>query len=205
MKLKLFVWLCACLPGLAACQQEPQPAPTPVVERAQGLTQAQLQQEHWLKSQEQPAPLAAVSIDWEAAARDRKAARLPGALQEKLDQVPIPVLMPQGESWRQSAFLTQGPGWHALSMDGEGLHLSLHALAQAVERPDLKEELGDQPLGQGPRTSHSHKIWTVSFTRYNVAYALDVECAQPGKDPRCEDPEAALEIYRGLELVGGAP
>jgi hypothetical protein len=113
--------------------------------------------------------------------------------------------MPSGQAWRDSAFLTQGPGWHALSMQGDGLHLSLHALARAVERPDLEAELGHQPLPEGTRVSHSHKIWTVSFTRYNVAYALDVECAAPGQDPRCEDDRAALEVYRGLELVGGAP
>jgi hypothetical protein len=187
---------------LAACQSPPSPGSQTAQTSPQAL---EVEQERWLKSTAQSPRQVDQRVDWEAAQAAHQRLDLAPALAGELDKVPAPVLLPAQARWRQEAQLTQGPGWHALALRGDGLHLSLHASTRAVQRPDILAELGKDGLGDGPHVSQSHQIWSVSFRRFGVSYLLDVECLQPDKDPRCADDAQALTIYRDLVVAGGAP
>ncbi len=173
------------------------------------MSPEEIQQETWIKSSAQKPAQSDVKIDWDAMRADKTrdqahAPSIPQALRDKIAAVPMPVFLPRDQAMAQSAFLTKGTGWHALDMEADGLHLSLHGWSRAVHRPDLNHEIGDQAL-PNYRSAHSHKIWSISFTRYGASYTLDVECAKPGTDPRCATDKFALKVAHDLVLVGGAP
>jgi hypothetical protein len=45
-------------------------------------------------------------------------------------------------------------------------------------------------------------IWTASWVEDGVAYALDVECAAAGDDPRCASEAYLLTLVDDLAEVG---
>ncbi len=147
-----------------------------------------------------------VQIDWETAAAERNPspALLPKD-QARLDALRVPALLWSDDAFLASLQLVTGDGWYAASGDSQGLHVAIHAETQEIQRPDLVEELGKEADPTALRISESHRIYTVAFTRYGVHYTLDVECAQPGGDARCDNPEHALKIAGQLALMGGRP
>jgi hypothetical protein len=142
----------------------------------------------------------AVFVDVGIATVDPAArALLADPARDAADASGLPLLVPADAGLLASAVVTSGEGWIAASMQSDGLHVVVHGLAIAVERPGLASELAGalEPI----RVSQSHAIWTVSFESTGVAWSLDLECAQGPRDPRCQSADAARSLAATLVAV----
>jgi hypothetical protein len=149
-----------------------------------------------------------IAIDAAAAAADVSEVReitLPGAVQRDLAEADLPVLVPDVAGLDERVTLTRGPGWYAIAMHGDGLHVTVHGLAVAKDHPDLRPEQAAAGFGDGTvRVARMHMIWSASFERYGVGYTVDLECARPGADARCAD-DRAVRALVGALVTAGAP
>lgn len=149
-----------------------------------------------------------MDIDHAAARAATETLALSDDNRARLAAATVPLLLPRDLSLRRDLLITHGRGWTAGSMQGDGVHISVHAHGRAHVHPTLASELArakEAAGGEGaPRTSRAHMITSVSFERFGASYVLDVECAKPGQDPRCADEGYALEIFESLVMAGGA-
>lgn len=144
-------------------------------------------------------------IDWVEALAERQSVRLPAAAQLKVEAARLPVLLPSTDALTDDAFVTLGDGWYSAALRGDGVHLELRGHARTHLRSDLAGAQVAAGAGSGaPRVSKTHAIFTLTFERFGVAYALDLECASH-TDPRCADPGFLLAVYEGLVVAGGRP
>jgi hypothetical protein len=146
------------------------------------------------------------SVDWEAAARAPRVS--PSALPETLAQFfresPVPVLLPDNRKALASAEPTIGQHWYAvmLTVDGREVTIEGDRVARDVESAELTPTTQDSN-SPSYRLSQTHGVLTLSFTRFGVAYTVDVECEVVTRRGTCRQPEVARRIADALRRVGG--
>lgn len=143
------------------------------------------------------------------------ASALPEEARETLAAAPLPVLVPDPAALAgglADSRATRGPWWYALSTrTTDGLSLEMTGRREAVVNEAMARVDLTPLLVEGRfLVSRSHGIVTVSWREFGeVAYSLDVECAQqPLEDVRCAEDAFALELARGVLRVdeqGGQP
>ena len=122
----------------------------------------------------------------------------------KLDRSPVPVLIPTEPAWLKKAVITVGEHWYALSVNHDGVSVSLHATRVAHHHPDTTAQRPDRSLrGTRAFVGPNEGIWNVSWQERKVAYSLDVECGAPS-DQRCRDEKFALRVAEALVFAGGS-
>lgn len=117
------------------------------------------------------------------------------------DSVGFPLLVPGG-ALPESAMLTLGPTWYAITMSEHGVHVSVHGIGQEMYHSELAAEISNSADEDGAfHVAESHAIWSVTFRRDRVAYVLDYECASGDLDVRCASPDAALAVAESLVAI----
>ena len=157
--------------------------------------------ERAIKRAEAAATQISTEIDWAAADRARVPTKLSFIDSARIAAVPLPVLLPLDAPPVDRATLTQGPEWFTIAMHGGGVHVAVHGSHRAIVRPDL----ADTVKSDAPRVSRSHRIWSLAFERFGVAYLIDVECEAPSTDARCAGPRYIESLYASAAVVGGRP
>lgn len=158
-----------------------------------------------------PPRLVELKADEEAQERHPRfdARDLPPALLKSIGETPLPVLLPSARSlgddraYEQANFIG-APRWYSVSFSfDDGLSLELRGAAAAREHQGMSPPGPADP--EEPTLSRTHGIVDLSFARFGVGYALQIECAAPLDDPRCVKDEFVRGIYESLALVESAP
>lgn len=134
---------------------------------------------------------------------------LPLALKEAITETPLPVLLPSARSlgderaYERASFIGT-PLWYSVGFSFEdGLNLELRGVGAAREHSGLSALGNLDP--EEPTLSRTHGIVDLSFSRFGIGYALQIECADPLQDPRCIRDEFVGNIFESLLLVERAP
>lgn len=150
-------------------------------------------------------PVQITDVDWsDAVAHPKIAADLLSSEQvAKLDGIKMPVLLPNEPALLQAANIVTGEHWYSASMQANGITVVIHG-SKAAHNVDLKVPEKTLELMRNFTVYRTHEIVTLTFTMYNVAYALDIECANPVADDRCNKDETIMQMAENLVLAGGA-
>ena len=130
-------------------------------------------------------------------------AALPAASAAALASSPVAMLV-LPEPYAAGSVVTSGPHWAALSFQGDGVTVSLHA-TDVSHDVLTAEELARLPApeasvrGRPARIAVNELIRSVSWDEGPVSYSLEVECARPAEDRRCTEDRFLLEL--GAQLV----
>jgi hypothetical protein len=150
------------------------------------------------------ASVEAQAIQWPAAIEQATRAHLSPAARVAVARAPVPVLVPRAAPIASRAKIVSEAAFYALSTsDDAGVTIALHASRVAYHQPDLAPMAGNATL-RGVRgfVSVNEGIRTASWVENGVAYALDVECADPS-DARCADEAYVVALAGSLAYVGG--
>ncbi|MCC6900755.1 MAG: hypothetical protein IT377_17375 [Polyangiaceae bacterium] len=171
---------------LFACEGEPG---SPVSTHAQPVSatrSAQITQPHW-----------SAPVD-----RDVQS-RLSAAARAEVAGSPVPVLAPRSAGLAESAIVTTGPVWAAVSATADGVTVAIHTSQLAYRYPDIAPAEGDRTLrGKRGFVTVESNIWQASWHEAGVAHSLHVECAVAG-DGRCADDKFLVGLVESLAHVGG--
>ena len=100
----------------------------------------------------------------------------------------------------RSAFVGGGGHWYTGQSYAGGVYVNLFGTRLARDWPVQVAE--DQRIREGePLITSSEGVPSISFTRFDVAYRLDLECDAGPSDPRCSEFERLREVYDGLALA----
>ncbi|MGM0556568.1 MAG: hypothetical protein ACQEVA_09355 [Myxococcota bacterium] len=140
-------------------------------------------------------------IDWEAVERETAMDVALGEDQrETLERAEVPVLLPDNDALLESATYTAQDDWYAAAMEGDGVSVYVSGTREEFVHPSIDARKIDE---QEPRITQNELIMTMAFKRWGAAYTVEVECARPSEDSRCEDEGYIREVGRSLGLAGG--
>lgn len=150
-------------------------------------------------------PIQITSVDWSEASAHPKIANgaLPDEQASRLANVKMPVLLPSAPELLAAANIVTGEHWYSASMQAAGMTVVIHG-STAAHNIDLNVPEKTLELMRNFTIYRTHEIVTLTFTMYNVAYALDIECANPVADDRCNKDETITQMAENLVLAGGA-
>lgn len=140
-------------------------------------------------------------IDWEAV--DREIAMdvaLDPDERETLQRAQVPVLLPDNDPLIASATFTSKDDWYAAAMEGDGVSVYVSGTRKEFVHTSIDARKID---AQQPRITRNELIMTMAFKRWGAAYVIEVECARPSEDSRCEHDGYIRELGRSMGLVGG--
>lgn len=193
------VWL----PGMASAQQAqraqaPSPAPRP------------------------DRPVVA-DVQWEVVQRDVVRAQRAGQVAVRQTSTParprnvppgawieteVPILTPSYEALglgRDPVVLLYPRGdFYTLLVQGEDIIIEVFCTRLGHARPDDLSARYLRGAGEeGYRTTATAYGRELNFNRYNVAYAITLECMQPERDRRCVEPAYGERLMRSLQILPG--
>ena len=129
---------------------------------------------------------------------------LPATQSEKIDGLGVPVLLPSNPELISRAEIVTGATWYAASMNHDGINVVIHGSKQS-ENLDMNVSEEARELMRNFTVYRTHEIVTLTFNMYGVAYSLDIECAAPTTDDRCNKDETIMTMAENLVLAGGQP
>jgi len=134
---------------------------------------------------------------------DEARERLSAQARTSVDDAPVPVLLPSAPDLVESAVVTSGAHWTAVSMQAEGLNVSLQISGQAKIYPHIKPVPATHSVrGLDGFVTRNEGIWVASWIEHGVAYDLELECADQ-EAAACADREALMNFAESLQFVGG--
>ena len=137
-----------------------------------------------------------------AAALD--AAALTDTQWEVVGRSPVPVLLPGDAGLTSAARLSAGPHWYAASMITPDHSVYIQGSRGAYEHDQVALDAPGDALTARPYTiTRIHQILTLSFERFGVSYAIDVECQRPMDDPKCVEDGYAVGLYESALVARG--
>jgi hypothetical protein len=140
-------------------------------------------------------------IDWEAVEREvAMDVALEPDERETLRRARVPVLLPDNDALIETATFTSKDDWYAAAMEGDGVSVYVSGTRLEFVHPSIDAR---RFAGQGPRITRNELIMTMAFERWGAAYVIEVECARPSEDSRCEQEGFIRELGRSMGLVGG--
>ncbi len=129
---------------------------------------------------------------------------LSDAQREVVAKSPVPVLLPGAPELVSTAHMTSGPNWYAASMTAEGHSVYVQGNRGSYEYEHIALDARGDALTQRPYTiTRIHQILTLSFERFGISYAIDVECLLPMDDPKCIEDDYAVGLYETMRVVRG--
>ena len=129
---------------------------------------------------------------------------LPATQSEKIEGLGVPVLLPSNPELISRAEIVTGATWYAASMNHDGMNVVIHGSKQS-ENLDMNVSEEARELMRNFTVYRTHEIVTLTFNMYGVAYSLDIECAAPTTDDRCNKDETVMTMAENLVLAGGQP
>lgn len=140
-------------------------------------------------------------IDWDAVEQaDAVDVDLGAAQRETLQRAQVPVLLPADQRLIDSATFTSRNDWYAAGMEGDGVSVYVSGTRREFVHPSIDARQID---ASEPRVTRNELIMTLSFKRWGAAYTVEVECARPSEDARCQNEDYIREVGRSMGLVGG--
>lgn len=137
-------------------------------------------------------------------------ARVPADARALIERSTVPVMLPRTRGLAERARFVAKPTFFAASIAGseehEGLHLAISA-TKIVHRHRGIDPLKATATVRGGKPAwvlQNETIWSVSWEEHGVSYVVDLECARPSEDARCESDAAILAIVEELTFVGGS-
>lgn len=145
-------------------------------------------------------------IDWTEVNKHQAATPglLPEAQTTKIAGLGVPVLLPSNPELISRAEIVTGTNWYAASMNHDGINVVIHGSKQS-ENLELNVTEEARELMRNFTVYRTHEIVTLTFNMYGVAYSLDIECAAPTTDDRCNKDETVMTMAENLVLAGGQP
>ncbi|MCS6857899.1 MAG: hypothetical protein NZM37_09320 [Sandaracinaceae bacterium] len=127
------------------------------------------------------------------------------ASRQALRQLTFPVLL-FPSSYRFQVLATDGQPWVVVRAEGDGVFAVLHGSVLAYDALDAEERAQLPPpshvvRGQPARLTTNEGIITIAWTEGGVSWSLDLECARPAVDPRCNDNRFILDLAEQLIRV----
>ena len=114
-------------------------------------------------------------------------------LRDKIDQVDLPVMLPADSELLEDASFFPGDDVynatiHVDGADGERDHTI--TINGSKFEPDMQEDLLEDGTKlardrEGYDITRIHKIATLTFSEFDVAYSIDVECNRPHENEHC--------------------
>lgn len=151
-------------------------------------------------------PTQITPVDWSEVSKHTPIA--PDVLSEEASQkvqgLGLPVLLPADASLASTANLVTGENWYTASMQHDGITVVIHG-STAAHNIDLKVPPETLELMRNFTVYRTHEIVTLTFNMYGVAFGLDIECANPTQDDRCNKDETILQMAESLVFAGGQP
>jgi hypothetical protein len=135
-------------------------------------------------------------------------ARLSPKARGEVEKSSIPVLVPAAMA--DAAKLVVRPAFTAVSITGTGEHLGLTVSVSATR---VAHRYQNTPRAQGPERvrgdkpafiTQNERIWSATWRENGVSYVVEVECARPDEDARCESDAFLRTVVEDLAFVGGA-
>lgn len=154
-----------------------------------------------------PAPAA---VDWDAANRAIDRSRLRASNIKfgiAADTMALPVLLPSDPTLAATASYLRGDGWMVVNLSDAEKLISIHVTTAGFAAPtEVAATLRRRPSFESTVVDG---IRSITFTRYGVYYAIDVECRVPPRTESsgspCMNDDQARAWWNGLETVGGRP
>lgn len=145
-------------------------------------------------------------VDWASVqGHDRvDVARLAPAVAVAVSGAPVPVLIPSGESFVESAAVYTGADWVSTQHRGEGVSVEVFGTRRAFAHPEVAVHELERIAEERPLITRSEGVPFISFTRFGVAYQMSVECEAGPDDPKCAEFDYLRQVYDSLAIVGGA-
>jgi len=136
-------------------------------------------------------------------------ARLSERAREAVTRSRLPVLLPKRDGLLERAVVMASAQYTAVSIPAEdrqhGVTISLQANRIAHRYAEVPPALGrDVVRGHDAWITQNEGIWSATWTEHGVSYVLELECARPGDDPRCESDAALRALAEELVFVGGS-
>jgi hypothetical protein len=135
--------------------------------------------------------------------------QLSASAREAVTRSSLPVLLPKRSALLERAVVMPAAQYTAVSIPADdrnhGVTISLQANRIAHRYAELPPALGrDVVRGHDAWITRNEGIWSASWTEHGVHYVLELECARPGDDPRCENDAALRALAEELVFVGGS-
>ena len=144
-----------------------------------------------------------LEVDWDEALQhprlDESNFSMPQ--KEKIDNSPVPVLLPDRQKLIGAALITTGPEWYAAAINQDDVSIYVSGVAKVVRVPGSQH---DEPPDFG---DHAHSlnrnegIVEISFKAFGIYYTLSVECYDHQNDPRCTQDDYAIQLADELKLA----
>ena len=151
----------------------------------------------------QPVGPTAQPVDW-GEVRGTKTldpSLLPDDQRVKLDDIAVPVLLPDDGRLLATALITHHHDWYAAAMELKGVDIYIRGTRNAYHVASMDIPEAAAAAADNYILTRTHQIVTVSWRSFNVSYSLDVECAQPMKDTRCTEDQFALDLAERLAVA----
>ena len=116
---------------------------------------------------------------------------------------PVPVLVPRRKELLAVSKVMVEEHWYAFAATSGGVTVSIHATNVVHQYDDIAPIKGKHTVrGLEGWVTQNEAIWSASWKENNVAYTLDVECAEP-TESRCKSDTFVLALASDLVYVGG--
>ena len=143
-------------------------------------------------------------VDWEAADEHLGISnqRLDSSAKAKAEESPVPVLLPDDDELLASAHITVGDAWYTASMSGANHSVVFAGTHRVHDMPGSgKKEEKDDRRPEAHTLTRTHGIVSLSFESFGVAYAIDVECEEPTKDPLCLEDDYVVSLAEEAGVI----
>ncbi|MDB4944732.1 MAG: hypothetical protein JWP97_4266 [Labilithrix sp.] len=134
----------------------------------------------------------------------RASARPEAELRGLVARSPVPVLAPRDLVLERPTVVVEGE-YFALTGRAAGATIALQGTRAARRYEGVAPVAGNRDVrGSKGFVSANEGIRTASWNENGAAYSLDVECADPAGDARCQSDDFVLSVAAQLVYVGGA-
>jgi hypothetical protein len=132
-----------------------------------------------------------------AAAQPVAVSSMPALAQAALRDIELPVLLPTEPALLASVVVTRGSGWYGAAMRQGDVGVYVHGSNVVAPVP----KMAPQPEAE-VRIERSEAMVAASLRRFGAAYRIEVSCAAPAQDARCNRDDYVLALVSGLGLAG---
>lgn len=153
-----------------------------------------------------PSAAPVATVTWPANVQKDVLAQLSVAAQQVVTRSPVPALVVDDADMLRRATVMAQPKWYAVSTQGAGVTVSIHATSHAHHYAHIDEKPHAYRWvvrGQPALVTQNEAIWSAAWTEGGVAYSLEVECSSL-PDPRCESESYVMQLADKLAFVGGS-